>query len=258
MWWNSSTGYRKSLTTSVSFSANDEFRKAWNREGDTYLGPNGRGHGKMLSNFLPPFGWLDLSSMSEEEKEKVIEKQGWEPQKLQLFESCKWNKGFRVDLNFTKGVQQGCWGSKSGLPTSFLVWQCDWSLCLNNFACNIWSCLHWVRKGGRTLGKGSSDSSSWRKSFAHCNDFIPRLSWEPVTSPENGLWVQQGVKMGLEDWVMTGRWAKIHQISNGTANVVNLDKGRSICQESEDKWLPCRQAIFSCREFNLEPNVYVN
>lgn len=43
-----------------TFSANDGIRKAWTRVGDTFLRPKGRGQGIMVSEFLLPFGRLNL------------------------------------------------------------------------------------------------------------------------------------------------------------------------------------------------------
>lgn len=49
-----------------TFSANDGIRKAWTRIGDTFLRPKDRGQGIIVSEFLLPFGRLNLFSLFEE------------------------------------------------------------------------------------------------------------------------------------------------------------------------------------------------
>ena len=65
-----------------TFSANGGIRKAWTRKGDTFLRPQGRGQGIMVSEFLLPFGRLNLFSLSEEKQKEMMEKTG-----LSLFEA---------------------------------------------------------------------------------------------------------------------------------------------------------------------------
>lgn len=47
------------------FSANNGRRQAWICEGDAILCPKGKGKGIMVSDFLLPFSWLNLLSLSE-------------------------------------------------------------------------------------------------------------------------------------------------------------------------------------------------
>lgn len=53
-----------------TFSSNDGIRKAWTRIGDTFLRPKGRGQGIMVSEFLLPFGRLNLTSSPEDKKKR--------------------------------------------------------------------------------------------------------------------------------------------------------------------------------------------
>lgn len=57
-----------------TFSANDGKCRAWTREGESWLQPKGRGQGIMASEFLLPFGRLNLSSLSQEKRDEVITK----------------------------------------------------------------------------------------------------------------------------------------------------------------------------------------
>lgn len=92
-----------------TFFANDGIRKAWTRIGDTFLRPKGRGQGIMVSEFLLPFGRLNLFSFSEERQKKVMEKTGLTfKEAVELFEYGKNSlsmekimKGIRMGLNFT-------------------------------------------------------------------------------------------------------------------------------------------------------------
>lgn len=53
-----------------TFSANDGVRRAWTRKGDAFLRPKGRGQGIMASDFLLPYGRLNLNSLTWEKKKK--------------------------------------------------------------------------------------------------------------------------------------------------------------------------------------------
>lgn len=77
-----------------TFSANDGIRKAWS-QGGTFLRPKGRGQGIMASEFLLPFGRLNLSSLSTEKKKEVVEKTGLTiTEAVELFEYGKSNEGY--------------------------------------------------------------------------------------------------------------------------------------------------------------------
>ena len=78
-----------------TFSANDGIRKAWTRIGDTFLRLKGRGQGIMVSEFLLPFGCLNLLSFSEEKQKEVKEKAGLTiTEAIELFEYGKNNGGY--------------------------------------------------------------------------------------------------------------------------------------------------------------------
>ena len=78
-----------------TFSANDGIRKTWTRIGDTFLRPKGRGQGIMVSEFLLPFGRLNLFSLSDEKQQEVMEKTGLTfKEAAELFEYGKNNEGY--------------------------------------------------------------------------------------------------------------------------------------------------------------------
>ena len=78
-----------------TFSANDGIRKAWTRVGDTFLRPKGRGQGIMTSEFLLPFGRLNLASLSPEKRDEVVEKCGLvSTEAMEIFEYGKNNDGY--------------------------------------------------------------------------------------------------------------------------------------------------------------------
>ena len=78
-----------------TFSANDGIRRAWTRKGNSFLRPKGRGQGIMASEFLLPFGRLNLSSLSEEKRSEVLEKSGLNvTEAVEIFEYGKSNDGY--------------------------------------------------------------------------------------------------------------------------------------------------------------------
>lgn len=78
-----------------TFSANDGIRKAWTMKGDTYLRPKGRGQGIMTSDFLLPFGRLNLASLDEKKREEVVEKARLvDTDAVEIFEYGKNNDGY--------------------------------------------------------------------------------------------------------------------------------------------------------------------
>lgn len=78
-----------------TFSANDGIRKAWTRKGDTFLRPKGRGQGIMVSEFLPPFGRLNLLSLSEDKQQEIRQRTGLTvTEAVELFEYGKNNGGY--------------------------------------------------------------------------------------------------------------------------------------------------------------------
>ena len=78
-----------------TFSANNGVRKAWTREGDTFLRPKRRGQSIMVSEFLLPFGRLNLSSLSSEKRQEVLEKTGLtHTEAVEIFEYRKNNDGY--------------------------------------------------------------------------------------------------------------------------------------------------------------------
>lgn len=88
-----------------TFSANDGVRKAWTREGDTFLRPKGRGQGIMVSEFILPFGRLNLTSLSPEKRQKVLEQTGLShTEVVEIFEYGKNNDGYWDDAKLHQQV----------------------------------------------------------------------------------------------------------------------------------------------------------
>ena len=78
-----------------TFLANDSICKAWIRVGDTFLYSKDRGQGIIVSEFLLPFGRLNIFSLSKEKYQEVMEKTGltfWEA--VKLFEYRKNNERY--------------------------------------------------------------------------------------------------------------------------------------------------------------------
>lgn len=77
------------------FSTNDGIRKAWTRKGDTFLRPKSRGQSIMASEFLLPFGRLNLFSLSHERREQIEEERRLvETETVEIFEYGKNNDGY--------------------------------------------------------------------------------------------------------------------------------------------------------------------
>ena len=77
-----------------TFSTNDGIQKVWTQIRDIFLQPKRRSQGIMISNFLLPFGRLNLFSQSEKKK-KVIEKARLiVTEAIKLFEYGKSSEGY--------------------------------------------------------------------------------------------------------------------------------------------------------------------
>ena len=78
-----------------TFSDNDGIQRVWTRVGDTFLRRKGRGQGIMTSEFLLPFGRLNLASLSPEKRDEVVEKCGLvSTEAVEIFEYEKNNDGY--------------------------------------------------------------------------------------------------------------------------------------------------------------------
>lgn len=77
------------------FSTNNSICKAWTQIGDIFLQPKKRGQSIMVSEFLLPFGQLNLLSLFKEKQKEVIEKM-WLTiiEVVELFEYKKNNKKY--------------------------------------------------------------------------------------------------------------------------------------------------------------------
>lgn len=58
------------------FSDNNGIRKAWARKSDTFLRPKGQGQGILVSEFILPYGRLNLASLTPEKREEVVQQTG--------------------------------------------------------------------------------------------------------------------------------------------------------------------------------------
>jgi hypothetical protein len=67
------------------FSANDGKRQAWLQESDAFLRPKGKGQGIMVSDFLLPWGRLNLLHLTEA-KLAEAEARNIPPEAVELFE----------------------------------------------------------------------------------------------------------------------------------------------------------------------------
>ena len=77
------------------FSANDEDRKAWTQEGDTFLRPKERGQEIMVLKFIFLFRRLNLASLPPEKRQEVIEKTVlMHIESVEIFEYRKNNDGY--------------------------------------------------------------------------------------------------------------------------------------------------------------------
>lgn len=78
-----------------TFSANDGKRRAWAKKGETFLRPKGQGQGIMVSDFLLPYGRLNLSSLSPEKEKEIIESKSLTvTEAAELFEYGKNHEGY--------------------------------------------------------------------------------------------------------------------------------------------------------------------
>ncbi len=77
-----------------TFSANDGIRKVWTQKGNTFLRPKGRGQGIMVSEFILPYGRLNLASLTSEERETIRRTGLLEEEAVEIFEYGKNNDGY--------------------------------------------------------------------------------------------------------------------------------------------------------------------
>lgn len=78
-----------------TFSANNRIRKAWTSVGNTFLQPKGRGQGIMTSEFILPFGRLNLVFLTPEKKEEVVMQSGLtETEAVEILKYGKNNEGY--------------------------------------------------------------------------------------------------------------------------------------------------------------------
>lgn len=89
-----------------TFSSNDGPRFGWQKDGDTFLRPKSKGRGIMVSEFLLPFGRLNLSSLSELSQQDLVERCGLtETEAVEIFEFGKNNQGYWTGADLLKQVK---------------------------------------------------------------------------------------------------------------------------------------------------------
>lgn len=78
-----------------TFSANDGKRRAWAQPENSFLRPKGRGQGIMVSEFLLPFGCLNLSSLSQQKRDEIVLKTGLAlTEAVEIFKYGKNHEGY--------------------------------------------------------------------------------------------------------------------------------------------------------------------
>lgn len=181
-----------------TFSANDGIRKAWTRVGDTFLRPKGRGQGIMVSEFLLPFGRLNLLSLSEEKQREVMEKTGLTIlEAVELFEYGKNNEGYWDGAKLHKQVVSKALPIAEALyPGYSLLFLFDNATSHSVYANNA------LRTGG--MNKSSGGKQAWLRNgwYEKDNAQIEQpMSYQTVT----GQWIQKGVQRVLEE---RGLWPR--------------------------------------------------
>ena len=175
-----------------TFSANDGIRKAWTQIGDTFLRPKGRGQGIMASDFLLPFGRLNLSSLSEEKKKEVIDKTGLTvTEAVELFEYGKSNEGYWDGPKLHKQVVN------KALPIAEALYLGYSLLFLFD---NATSHSVFAQDALRTtqMNKGTGGQQPWLRNGWFEKDgarIIQPMSFQK----EDGTWCQKGIQKVLEE-----------------------------------------------------------
>lgn len=78
-----------------TFSANDGKRRAWAQPGNSFLRPKGREQRIMVSEFLLPFGCLNLLTLSQEKRDEIVSRTGLTlTEAVEIFEYGKNHEGY--------------------------------------------------------------------------------------------------------------------------------------------------------------------
>ena len=175
-----------------TFSANDGIRRAWTRVGDTFLRPKGRGQGIMVSDFILPFGRLNLSSLSKEKKKEVIDKTGLSvTEAVELFKYGKTNEGYWDGSKLHKQVVNKALPIAEALyPGYSLLFLFDNATSHSVYAQNA---LCTAQMNKRIGGQQPWLRDGWyEKDGAR---IIQPMSFQK----EDGTWCQKGVQQVLEE-----------------------------------------------------------
>ena len=90
-----------------TFSANDGKTHGWQRKGDTFLCPKGKGRGIMVSDFLLSFSWLNLFRLSKKEQDQVVKRCGLSSKEaVEILEYGENNEDYWNEVKLVKQVKE--------------------------------------------------------------------------------------------------------------------------------------------------------
>lgn len=184
-----------------TFSANDGIRKAWIRKGDTFLRPKGRGQGIMTSEFILPFGRLNLASLSPERREEIVQETGLiETEAVEVFEYGKNNDGYWDGAKLHQQVV------KKALPIAEALFP-GYSLLFLFDNATSHSVYAKDALQAKDMNKGSGGKQPVLRDGWFDQDSV-RIIHPMNFQQENGQWIQKGIQRVLEErqiWPVGGR-----------------------------------------------------
>lgn len=175
-----------------TFSANDRIRRAWTRKGDTFLRPKGRGQGIMTSEFILPFGRLNLASLTPEKKAEVVAQSGLtETEAVEIFEYGKNNDGYWDGVKLHKQVVSKALPIAEALyPGYSLLFLFDNATSHSVYAKDALQV--------NDMNKGSGGKQNYlRHGWFDCEG---SQTIQPMSVQDaNGKWIQKGIQKVLEE-----------------------------------------------------------
>lgn len=175
-----------------TFSANDGVRRAWTSQGDTFLRPKGRGQGIMASEFILPFGRLNLASLTPEKRNEVIAQTGLtETEAIEIFEYGKNNDGYWDGVKLHKQVVSKALPIAEALyPGYSLLFLFDNATSHSVYAKDALQVNNMNKGPG---GKQSQLRDGWF-------DYAGARVVQPMSfQQENGQWIPKGIRRVLEE-----------------------------------------------------------
>lgn len=175
-----------------TFSANDGKRRAWAQPGNSFLRPKGRGQGIMVSEFLLPFGRLNLSSLSQEKRDEVVSRTGLTlTEAVEIFEYGKNHEGYwdRVKLH-KQVVTKALPVAEAFYPGYSLLFLFD----------NATSHLIYAKNALRTqdINKGPGDKQPHLRHGWYMLDGVRHEQTMSFQEP-NGSWTLKGIQQVLKE-----------------------------------------------------------